>query len=251
MISIKTAKEIEYMRYAGKVTANLLKTLKENIKIGVTPKQLEKISDKFIKTNNCESNFKGHNGFPATICVSVNEQLIHTIPSDVKFKDGDIVSIDAGCSYKGYHSDAAFTMIVGSAKSEIHTKLVKVSEIALNEAIRLVKNNVRIGTISNMIQTIVEKENFFLPKYYSGHGIGTQLHEQPFIPNVGKKDTGLRLKTAMVICIEPMVQIGTDKTKVLSDNWTVVSQDNSYSAHFEHSVLVTETGYEILTLVEE
>lgn len=251
MISIKTEKEIEYMRYAGKVTAKLLKTLKENIKIGISPKQLDKISENFIKANNCESNFKGYNGFSATICVSVNEQLIHTIPSDVKFKDGDLVSIDAGCSYQGYHSDAAFTVIVGNPKSEIHTKLVNVSENALNEAIKLVKNNVRIGTISNMIQTIVEKENFFLPKDYSGHGIGTQLHEQPFIPNVGKTDTGLRLKTAMVICIEPMVQIGTDKTKVLSDNWTVVSQDNSYSAHFEHTVLVTNSGYEILTLAED
>ncbi|WP_342252544.1 type I methionyl aminopeptidase [Spiroplasma endosymbiont of Amphibalanus improvisus] len=247
MITIKNDSEIDKMRKAGKVLSEILNTLKDNIKVGMTGENLDKICEKIISENNCSSNFKGYYGFPSTICVSVNENLIHGIPNSIAFKEGDLVSVDAGCIFEGYHADAAFTKVVGSYKEPIHKELVETTEESLEKAIKILKPGVRIGTIGSVIQTFVESKGFKLPTSYAGHGIGQNMHEDPIIPNVGKKDTGFKLKENMVICIEPMVQIGTDKTIVLNDGWTVMSNNKLGTAHFEKTILITKNGFEILT----
>lgn len=249
MITIKSKAEIEYVKKAASVVSKIHKELKKMIKPGVNGIMLDKMAAKIIKKNNCISNFKGYYGFPNTICVSVNNQLVHGIPNDILFKIGDIVSIDAGAKFHGYNADAAFSMIVGKdiSKNFIFTKLLAVTEKSLYKAIKILKPGIRIGEISSTIQKYVEAKGFFLPKNYTGHGIGTSLHEDPIIPNYGNSSSGIKLKEGMVICIEPMVQIGTDKTRTLSDGWSVVSLDGSYSAHFEHTIEITKDGYNILS----
>ncbi len=247
MVTIKSTAEVKLMRYAADVVLKIHQALRKQIIVGQTGNNLDLIAAKIIKENGCISNFKGYGGFPKTICVSVNNQLVHGIPSDYKFLDGDIVSVDAGCKYQNYHADAAFSVIVGTPKLEIHKKVVDVTRKSLDMAIQILKPGVRIGAISETIQKFVEKQNLYLPTSYAGHGIGLEMHEDPIIPNVGLKNKGMKLKPGMVICIEPMVQIGTNKTITAKDGWTVLSQDGSYSAHFEDMILITETGHEVLT----
>ncbi|QGS52352.1 type I methionyl aminopeptidase [Spiroplasma tabanidicola] len=247
-ITIKNQDQINKMRVAGKVLSEALYNLKKMIKPGVNCLDLDKYFIEFITKKGCQSNFKNYFGYPAHICISINEQLIHGIPNNRLIQDGDIVSIDAGCIYQDYHSDSAFTVICGQAKDELHSKLVEVTERSLYLAIEQVRAGVRIGTISSTVQQFVEEYGFQLPKDYTGHGIGLEMHEDPFIPNTGIKETGMRLIEGMAICIEPMVQIGTDKTVVGKDDWTVSSKDNSMAAHFEHTILVTNGDPEILTL---
>ncbi|ASP28691.1 methionine aminopeptidase [Spiroplasma corruscae] len=249
-ITIKNSEQIEKMKYAGQVLAEALLRLKKMIKPGVNCLDLDKDFIEFITEKGCQSNFKGYYEYPAHICVSINEQLIHGIPKNRVLKDGDIVSIDAGCIYKGYNSDSAFTIICGTSSNELHKKLVELTERSLYLAIEQVRAGVRIGTISSTVQNFIEENGFHLPTSYSGHGIGLEMHEDPFIPNVGIKNTGMRLVPGMTICIEPMVQVGTDKTVVDGDKWTVLSKDGSMSAHFEHTILVTEGDPEILTLIK-
>jgi len=247
-ITIKNEEQISEMRYAGKVLGAALYNLKQLIKPGVNCLDLNRYFIEFITKRDCKSNFKGYFGFPAFICVSINEQLIHGIPKNYSLKNGDIISIDAGCSYKGWHADSAFTMICGNKNNKKYDKLITVTEKSLYLAIEQVRADVRIGTISAAVQTYVEENGFHLPIDYSGHGIGSQMHEDPYVPNVGKKDTGIKLVPGMAICIEPMVQISTNKTVVADDNWTVSSADGSMTAHFEHTILVTDGNPEILTL---
>ncbi len=246
MITIKSDEEIKNISFAAKVVAIVHQEIKKILKPGMTGKKLNKLAEKIIKNNNCFPNFKGYYGFPGSICVSVNEQLVHGIPNDKPFKKGDLVSVDVGCKYKGYHADAAFTVIIDDLDSK-YNELLKITKESLNRAIKILKPGIKIGDISNIIQKYVESFNYHLPKNYSGHGIGLKLHEDPIIPNFGKPNQGIKLKKGMVICIEPMVQIGTDKTKILNDNWTVVSEDGSYSAHFEHTIEITKDGYKILS----
>ncbi|AKU80248.1 type I methionyl aminopeptidase [Spiroplasma turonicum] len=247
-ITIKNKEQIEKMRYAGKVLSEALHNLKKMIKPGINCLELDKSFIDFITSKGCTSNFKGYYDYPAHICVSINEQLIHGIPKDRILKNGDIVSIDAGCIYEGYHSDSAFTVICGDSSNEKISKLVDLTERSLYLAIEHVRAGVRIGTISATVQNFIEDNGFHLPTSYSGHGIGLEMHEDPFIPNVGIKNTGMRLVPGMTICIEPMVQVGTNKTIVDDDKWTVLSKDGSMTAHFEHTVLVTEDDPEVLTL---
>lgn len=249
-ITIKNKEQIDNMRIAGQVLAKGLKMLSEMIKPGVNCLELDEAFENFINKNNCESNFKNYYGFPKTICVSINEQLIHGIPRDRVLLDGDIVSIDAGCKYKGWHADSAISVLCGTKINENYVKLIEVTKKSLYLAIEQIKAGVRIGTLSSTVQTYVEDQGFHLPTDYSGHGIGQEMHEDPFVPNVGRKDTGIRLVSGMVICIEPMVQIGTNKTIVADDEWTVSSADGSMTAHFEHTILVKDDGYEILTLAD-
>ncbi|WP_424526855.1 type I methionyl aminopeptidase [Spiroplasma endosymbiont of Glossina fuscipes fuscipes] len=247
MITIKTEQEIEYMRQAGAVLRQIHQELRAMIKPGVTGMMLNQRAEEIIAAHNCQPNFKGLYGFPAAICVSLNTVLVHGIPNNVPFQAGDLVSIDAGCAYKGYNSDGAFTVIVGNEANPKHVKLLTVTETALTKAIAILKPDVRIGDIGAVIQTYVEGEGFYLPTEFTGHGIGRALHEEPMIPNVGVVGTGMRLQAGMTICIEPMVQIGTKAIKMLSDGWTPVSALGLGSAHFEHTILITKTGSEILT----
>ena len=246
MVTIKSKDEICKIRYASKVVAKIHNELKKIIKPGITGLNLDAAAAKIIIDNHCISNFKGYYGFPAVICVSINNELVHGIPNSKPFRKGDIVSVDCGCEYKGYNADAAFSIIVDNDKSQYKT-LLDVTENSLYKAIEILKPGVRIGLISQTIQKYVESNGFFLPKNYTGHGIGLELHEDPVIPNYGKSSDGIKLREGMVICIEPMVQIKNDKTKTLSDGWTVVSQSGLYSAHFEHTIAITKDGYEILS----
>ncbi|MDQ7982863.1 MAG: type I methionyl aminopeptidase [Spiroplasma sp.] len=249
MISIKSAKEIANMKQAGKVVALIHQELAKMIKVGTTGKMLDLKARQIIKANQAKPSFLNYHGFPAVICVSVNEELIHGIPNDKPFKLNDLVKVDAGASVNGYHADAAFTMAVGSKTTVAQEKIIDVAKQALMKAIKIVKPGTRIGDIGATIQTYVESQGFYLPTSYTGHGIGKLLHEEPAIPNVGIANTGVKLQAGMTICIEPMVQTSTDKVKVLSDQWTVVALDKKPTAHFEHTLLVTDSGCEILTAI--
>lgn len=251
MVSIKTQTEIANIRAASQVVALIHKEIAALIKVGVTGKMLDKVAAQIIKANNATPSFLNYHGFPATICVSVNEQLIHGIPNDKPFKINDIVKIDAGAAVNGYHADAAFTVCVGNNPTPQQTKLINVTKESLNKAIAIIAPGVRIGDISNTIQTYVESQGFYLPTSYTGHGIGKALHEDPAIPNVGKPNTGIKLQSGMTICIEPMVQMTTADILVLNDKWTVVAADKQQTAHFEHTILVTNKGCEVLTLLNE
>ncbi|WP_368486245.1 type I methionyl aminopeptidase [Spiroplasma sp. DGKH1] len=247
MITLKSSEDLAKMRVACNVLKLVHQELRAMIKPGITGVELDKRAAEIIRQHQCEPNFKGLYGFPATICVSINDVLVHGIPNNTPLKNGDLVSIDAGCAYQGFNSDGAFTMIVGEPLSELHHQLVEVTKNALDQAIAILKPGVRIGDIGHVIQEYVEGNGFFLPQEFTGHGIGKELHEDPHIPNVGEPHTGLRLQAGMTICIEPMVQIGTAKIKMLSDGWTPVSVNGLPSAHFEHTILITETGHEVLT----
>ncbi|UZQ29771.1 MAG: type I methionyl aminopeptidase [Spiroplasma phoeniceum] len=247
MITIKTDQEIEYMRKACLTLKKINQELKAMIKPGATGFMLNQRAEEIIRANNCQPNFKGLYGFPASICVSLNEVLVHGIPNHTPFVEGDLVSVDAGCSYEGYNSDCAFTVIVGKPRTIEYVKLLTVTEKSLAKATAILKPGVRIGDIGETIQTYVEGEGLFLPTEFSGHGIGRELHEEPMIPNVGTAGVGMRLQAGMTICIEPMVQIGTKEIKMLDDNWTPVSALHLCSAHFEDTILITPTGHEVLT----
>jgi len=250
MVNIKNAREIANIRAASKVVALIHQALAKLIKVGVSGKMLDQVARNIIAQNNATPSFLNYRGFPAVICVSINEQLIHGIPNDQPFKMNDLVKIDAGACVNGYHADGAFTMCVGVPNQQ-QAKLIKVTQTALNKAIAMIVPGVRIGDIGFTIQTYVESQGFCLPTSYTGHGIGKLLHEEPAIPNVGKPNTGIKLQAGMTICIEPMVQISTDQVRVLPDNWTVVAVDKQPTAHFEHTILVTNDGCEVLTMLDE
>jgi len=217
MIKIKTEAQIEKMRVAGKVLAEGLKMLDRKAQVGVNLLELDQAFADFLKTKNCLPNFLGYQGFPKNICISINDQLVHGIPRDRVIAEGDLVSIDAGCLYEGYNADAAFSKICGEPKSEKDVILIEVTEKSLEMAINVVKPGARIGDIGATIQNYVESFGFSVPRNYTGHGIGLDMHEDPFIPNYGTFNSGPRLREGMVICIEPMVQQGSYLTKTGSD----------------------------------
>ncbi|MBR2808932.1 MAG: type I methionyl aminopeptidase [Erysipelotrichaceae bacterium] len=249
MITIKSEREIELLREAGRVTALTIRKVGEVIKPGISTLALDKIAEKIIRENGCTPGFKGYQGFPGTLCTSINDVLVHGIPGHTILKDGDIISIDTGACYRGYNGDSCYTFAVGQVKPEVQ-KLLEVTEKALYIGLEQVKPGNRVGDISNAIQTYVESFGFSLPIEYTGHGIGQSLHEDPIIPNVGKPNTMHVLKKGMVICIEPMVFMGRPQNKTDADGWTVRSRDHSWGAHYEHMVVVTDDGYEILTKEE-
>lgn len=216
MVSIKSASEIAKMRKAGKIVAEIHQELAKLIKVGTTGKMLDLKAREIIKKRQATASFLNYHGFPAVICVSVNEQLIHGIPNDTPFKLNDLVKIDAGAAFEGYHADAAFSMCVGQPTAE-QEKIISVTKEALQKAIEIIKPGIRIGDIGATIQAYVESQGFYLPTSYTGHGIGRFLHEDPAIPNVGMANTGMRLHAGMTICIEPMVQTSTAEVRVLKD----------------------------------
>ncbi|MFI3283511.1 MAG: type I methionyl aminopeptidase [Erysipelotrichaceae bacterium] len=246
MISRKSKREIELMKQAGKIVAITHRVLRAAIKPGVTTKQLDDLAYKTIVSYGATPSFKGYGGFPGSICTSINEKLVHGIPDNTKLKDGDIISIDIGANYKGYHGDSAWTYAVGEVSEEAR-KLMEVTEQALFKGLELVKPNNRIGDIGHAIQQYVEQHGYSLPIDYTGHGIGLHLHEDPAVPNIGRPNTLEVLKEGMCLAIEPMVHTGKPHTKVLADNWTVISKDKSLTAHYEHTVVIMADGYEILT----
>lgn len=246
MISIKSEREIELMREAGMMVSKTHQYLKQFIKPGITTKKLDQLAEKYIRDMGGIPTCKGYEGFPASLCTSVNDEVVHGIPGNRKLKDGDIITIDMVIDYKGYQGDAAWTYAVGEI-SEEKKYLMEHTEKALYEGIKQVKPGNRIGDISCAVQEYAESHNLGVVKELVGHGIGREMHEDPEVPNYGMKNTGPRLKEGMVICIEPMLNLGTADICILDDDWTIVTEDEMPAAHYEHTVLVTKDGYEILT----
>ena len=248
MIICKTPREIAIMREAGRIVALTHQELQKYIQPGITTKELDAIADEFICKHGAIPSFKGYNGFRGSICTSVNNELVHGIPGKKTLKNGDIISIDIGAKLNGYHGDSAWTYSVGEIDDNTR-KLLQVTETSLFKGISEIKPGQRLSNISHAIQTYVEENGFSIVREYVGHGIGQDLHEEPQLPHFGPPNKGPRLKPGMVICVEPMVNAGSRYVQTLSDNWTVVTVDGGNCAHFEHTIAITEEGYEILTLV--
>lgn len=245
-ITIKSKQQIEYMKKAGMIVAEALEMAKENIRPGISTLELDKIIEDYIVKNGAKPSFKGYNGFPASSCISINNEIIHGIPNSTELKDGDIVSIDIGACINGYHGDAANTFPVGDVTLEAK-KLIQVTKESFFEGIKFAKEGYRLYDISNAIQKHVEGNGFSIVKDFVGHGIGVNLHEEPQIPNYGPSGHGPRLISGMTLAIEPMVNQGCFETKILANKWTVVTRDGSLSAHYENTILITEDQPEILT----
>ena len=246
MITIKSEREISLMRQAGKMVSKTHRYLQKYIKPGITTRELDTLAENYIRSMGGIPTCKGYEGFPATLCTSVNDEVVHGIPSNRKLKNGDIITIDMVIGYKGYQGDAAWTYAVGEISDE-KKYLMEHTEKALYEGIKMVKPGNRIGDISAAIEKYAKEHNLGVVLELCGHGIGTEMHEAPDVPNFGASGTGPRLKEGMVICIEPMLNFGTAQVYLLDDDWTVKTSDGKPSAHFEHTVLVTKDGYEILT----
>lgn len=250
-VVIKSSEEIEIMREAGHINALALETVRKMIKPGITTAELDAAAESVILKHGGVPTFKGYPGpypYPATLTISINEELVHGIPSKRTLKSGDIVSVDCGTTFKGFVADSAFTAGVGDI-SDTAKKLLEVSENALSAGIKQMVVGNRVGDISSAIQQYVEKSGFHVPRDYSGHGVGRQMHEAPQVPNYGRPGRGLVLRPGITLALEPMLLVGTYRTRVLPDQWTVVSADGSLTAHFEHTVAVTGDGPRILTLV--
>jgi methionyl aminopeptidase len=247
-IVIKTAKEVEKMRHAGGIVREVLYAVRDMVKPGVTTLDLENVAEKLIEKRGAKPAFKGYHGFPCVLCTSLNDQVVHGIPSSkTVLREGDILSVDCGAVIDGYYGDAAITIPVGKVAVETQ-RLLDVTQKSLAQAIETVRPGAMLGDVGAAVQEMVEAEGFSVVKEFVGHGIGTHMHEDPQIPNFGQRGRGVRLREGMVLAIEPMVNAGGDAVRVLKDGWTAVTEDGSLSAHFEHTVAVTKDGAAILTL---
>ena len=246
MITIKSKREIELLKNAGNIVYQTHQYLKPLIKEGITTKELDKLAEDFIRSKDATPSFKGYEGFPSTLCTSINSEVVHGFPSDRKLKNGDIISIDIGACYKGYHGDSAWTYTVGEV-DEKTKQLLEDTEKSLFVGLEQVKPGNRIGDIGYAIEQYARKHNLGVVRELCGHGVGTSVHEDPEVPNYGIPNTGPRLKEGMVIAVEPMLTLGSPKVFLHDNDWTVDTQDGSLSAHFEHTVIVTKDGYQILT----
>ena len=250
-ITVKTAAEIEIMRQANRIVAGVLSLLQKNMKAGLTTMQMDKWAEEYCRDHGAEPAFKGYRGFPGSLCISINEQVVHGIPSTkVKVCEGDIVSVDFGTRYKGFYGDSAVTIPVGRI-SEENERLLAVTREALERGINQVRVGNRISDISRAVQEYAEKHGFSVVRQFVGHGIGTSLHEGPEVPNYVQKQASPRVLDGMVVAIEPMINAGTHKVKVLKDGWTVITADRKPSAHFEHSVAATPDGPLVLSRRDE
>ncbi len=247
MVSIKSKAEIEKMRIAGRVTYETLETVRAAVKPGISTYELDRIAEKYIKSQGCTASFKGYSGFPGSVCASVNDVVIHGFPAHKPLKEGDIVSIDVGACYKGYHGDACRTFGVGKISTEAQ-KLIDVTEQSFFEGIKFAEDGYRISDISKAVQDYVESNGFSVLRDYCGHGIGASLHEDPEIPNYVTKSRGIRIRSGMCLAIEPMVLQGKKDFYVGDDDWAVITEDGKLSAHYENTVLVTPDGPVLLTL---
>ncbi len=246
MITIKSTQEILNMREAGRIVYDTHELLKKSIQPGVTTQELDNIAEQYIRSQGATPSFKGYNGFPASICASLNSEVVHGIPSLNKVKDGDIISIDIGAMYKGYHGDAARTYPVGSISEEAK-RLIQITKDSFYEGIKNAVEGKRLSDISSAIQKYVEAHGYSVVRDFVGHGIGQKMHEEPQIPNYGNPGRGPRLRAGMTLAIEPMVNMGEYYVKTLPNKWTVVTQDGSLSAHYEHTIAITKAEPEILT----
>lgn len=247
-ISIKSEKEIELMREAGRILAITHEELEKALRPGMSTWDINKIGEEVIRSYGCIPSFLNYHGYPASICVSVNDEVVHGIPSKKNLiKEGDIVSLDAGVIYKGYQSDAARTHGVGQISAEAQ-RLIRVTRESFFEGIKVIKEGVHLNEVSKAIQAYAESNGFSVVRDLVGHGIGTALHEDPQIPNYAQKRRGPRLQAGMTLAIEPMINAGTYAVNWLDDDWTVVTADGSLSAHYENTVLVTKDGYELLSI---
>ena len=246
-IIIKSDDEIAIMRHAGSVVGQTLQRLAAEVRPGVVVKDLDKVVRREFERHQVEPTFLGYHGYPATVCVSVNEQIVHGIPGKRVIQDGDIVSLDLGCTYKGFVADAALTVIAGKAKPG-GQELVDVTKEALDAGIAEARAGQRLGRISSAIQAYIEARGFGVVREYVGHGVGRQMHEEPQVPNFGPADRGPVLKKGMVLALEPMVTAGDWRTKQMEDHWTVVTADGSLAAHFEHTIAITDGDPEVLTV---
>jgi len=246
LIKIKSDREIELLEKAGHIVYLTHQYLKPYIKEGITTKELDTLAEKFILSQSATPSFKGYNGFPGSICTSINNQVVHGIPGKTKLKKGDIISIDIGACYKGYHGDSAWSYPVGEINDN-KKYLLEHTEKSLYEGLKQVKPGNRIGDIGHAIEEYANKYHLGVVLELVGHGVGSNLHEEPDVPNYGKAGTGPVLKEGMVIAVEPMLNLGSPDIYMLEDGWTIETDDYSPSAHFEHTVVVTKDGYKILT----
>ncbi len=248
MIIIKSPREIEQLKTSNTMVAEVFEKLKTMIAPGITTKELDEVAEEYILSKGAQPAFKGYRGFPATLCISINEEVVHGIPSQRRLKEGDIVSLDVGVNFVGYYGDAALTLPVGEVDPEAK-KLLGVTEKALTIGIEKAKVGNRLFDISYAIQRWVESQGFSVVRDFVGHGIGKDLHEEPQVPNFGAPHQGPRLEKGMVFALEPMVNEGTHEVRVLPDGWTVVTADGKRSAHFEHTIAITDDGAEILSIL--
>ena len=246
MVSIKTQEEIELMQKSGQILAKIMRELKARVEPGMTTKELDKLAEELIFSYGSKPAFKGYNNFPASLCTSVNEQIVHGVPSDRKLIEGDILSLDLGVIYNGFCSDMAVTLPIGSIDPEVN-RLIRTVKKSLKRAIARVKPGKTIGDIGHAIQNHIESQDFQVVKELCGHGIGKQVHEKPDVLNFGRRHKGLKLESGMVLAIEPMAVIGRPGIKKGPDGFCYQTADNSLSAHFEHTIAVTEKGPRILT----
>ena len=247
MILFKSPAEIERMRRAGRITAATIERLVPEVKPGVTTAKLDAIAEEFMRREGATPSFKGYRGFPASICTSINQEVVHGIPGKRRLQEGDLISVDVGAVWEGYHGDSAVTLFVGEPPNDQAEKLVRVTEESLEAGIGVLKPGNRLSDVGNAVQQVVEGAGFAVVREYVGHGIGRALHEDPQIPNYGEPGRGPEVRPGLVVAIEPMVIAGDWPTRVLADDWTVVSVDGSLAAHFEHTIAVTEDGPEVLT----
>lgn len=250
MIIGKSRKELEKMRAAGQLVGRVLKALREMVEPGITTLEVDRAAEKMIRDAGALPTFKGYHGYPFSICASVNEQVVHGFPSNYKLKEGDIFSIDVGATLEGFVGDTATTVPVGEVSPEL-LKLIRVTEECLERAIEQCYHGKHLGDIGHAVQSLAESQGYSVVRDYVGHGIGRRMHEDPQIPNYGTPGKGVKIKNGYVFAIEPMINIGTHLTKVLSDGWTVVTLDGKPSAHVEHTIAITEEGPQVFTRVTE
>lgn len=247
MITIKKPEDFARMRRAGRVVARILEALREKSAPGVSLIELDRLAATIIEDGGCTPNFLNYHGFPAHTCLSVNEEIVHGIPSERTLKDGDILSVDAGAVFEGWHADAAVTFPIGEVADEAE-ELIAVTERAIWVAIEMSTVGTRLGDIGHAISEVADRSGYGVVRSHTGHGIGLQMHEDPQVLNYGRPGKGMRLRDGMAICIEPMFNLGTHETRTLDDGWTVVTADGALSAHWEHTVAVTHDGPEVLTV---
>ena len=247
MIVVRNEDEINKLREAGKVVGLCHKYMQQFLKPGITTKELDILAKNFILSKGCTCSFEGLYGFPGAICISINDEVVHVIPGNMKLKKGDIVKLDIGACYKGYHGDSAWSYIVGKANSEKDIKLLEHTEEALMAGLKAIHSGCTTGDIGHAVEKVAHKYNLGVVRELIGHGVGDKVHMDPDVPNYGKEGKGPRLVAGNVIAVEPMLNLGERYIYQLDDDWTIVTADNKNSAHFEHTVLVTEDGYEILT----
>jgi methionyl aminopeptidase len=247
MIILKSRDEVDRMRAAGRVVADVLRAAQEKIRPGVRTREIDAVVERVIRGAGCVPSFKGYRGFPASACISLNEEIVHGIPGSRKLRDGDLVKIDVGAIYEGYHADSAWTFYVGEDPPPDVAKLMRVTEASLWAGIAQARDGNRVGDISHAVQETAEAEGFSVVREYVGHGVGRQLHEDLQVPNYGPPGRGPRLEAGMTLALEPMVNVGDWQTEVLDDDWTVVTADRALSAHYEHTIVVTGDEPEVLT----